>query len=1320
MDDLPEFRIYLSSTIDDLKEERLAAIEILRRHAVVKDSYRASEEATVATCIKDVRATHLYVGILGQRYGWVPDNEDNPNAKSITELEYEACEMEGHPPIPRLIFVRTTNPDRYTDAYNRPLTAERIRKFRESKKQQSFHFDTLDEFRIALSEAVMKQRAIFHREKTVAREAKLRAILRRPTPQDFTGYLAIKREGFVGREWLFKEASDWMALDESRSMLIVGDPGFGKSAIVAEMVKRRIEMGVIGWFCCRWDYPDQLTPRTFVEAIAASLAENLPGYAAMLTTSELQTLLEKAQSGTQIGPRTLFEQLVLGPLGRLPDQPLTSRLIVIDALDESLCIPQGIVDLLSDTLHQWPRWLRIIATSRAYPDILQSLHGMEAVILRADGIQNKADLAAYIASNLQVSSDGNKNLADDIRYSYVVEAAQGNFLIAKVLIGEIQAGHLSLEALHHTRSITGNSHLPPGLQVFYDRSFSRLFSHESNFKEASIVLSLALAALEPLDLAILRAASGLDNAKLGFILKKIAIFLPLRPDKRFAFFHKSVHDWLNADTVDDQYGNPLAKRFAIDIQVGRKLLAEWAHREFQVNHVNAPRYALRHLIGHLAEIGDLKKLHTHLFDFNWLSTKLHQLGMQSVLEDFERLPFALSEERPVKLLRRTLQMVSHILARSPEQLAPQLLGRVPKESGPELTSLCQGARRWHGYVCLLPLRAYMLPPGALLRVFEGHENWVSCVAFSRDGTYIVSGSKDMTLRLWNANTGESTGKPLTGHLGKVTSAAFSPDGTHIVSGSDDGTLRLWNAHTGTPVWNTSSRRAIGSLFGLSEVTSVAFSPDGNRIVSGSNHGEVQVWDTLSGQPTTSPMKGNRSRVMNVAFSADGTTVISVGHDLTLRQWNAHNGELIYSSLERNIGWECSVAFSKDGTRIVSGSTNNTLRLWDPNCHEPSSALMVGHKNWVTSVAFNSDATRIVSGSDDKTLRLWNAVTGEPIGMPLAGHTGWITSVTFSHDSTRIVSGGRDNTLRLWDAHAREPISSPLPAHTGWVHSVDCSHDGTRIVSGGRDNMLRLWDAHTGESSGIPLAGHRSVVRCVAFNPNGTCIVSGSDDSALRLWDPISGEAIGEPLTGHIAAVSCVAFNPDGTCIVSGSRDNTLRLWDFNTGRSIGLPLIGHMSCVNSVAFSPDGSYIISGSDDKTLRLWNARTGQPIGTSWVGHMGWVTTVAFSPDGTRIASGGHDNTLRLWDKKSGEQISSILAGHTGTVTGVAFSPDGTQIISSSHDNTLRLWDVKHGTSVTKLDLDAGILSVAWRSNVVVTGNASGMVNIFHVITSPALKA
>jgi WD40 repeat protein len=114
----------------------------------------------------------------------------------------------------------------------------------------------------------------------------------------------------------------------------------------------------------------------------------------------------------------------------------------------------------------------------------------------------------------------------------------------------------------------------------------------------------------------------------------------------------------------------------------------------------------------------------------------------------------------------------------------------------------------------------------LLQLFQGHSYCVSSVAFSPDGSKIVSGSFDKTIRVWDVSTGIEMLPPLQGHDDTVYSIAFSPDGSTIVSGSQDNTVQVWDVSTGIEM--------LSPLKGHDDVVkSVAFSPDGSKIISGS-------------------------------------------------------------------------------------------------------------------------------------------------------------------------------------------------------------------------------------------------------------------------------------------------------------------------------------------------------------------------------------------------------------------------------------------------------------------------------------------------------
>lgn len=288
--------------------------------------------------------------------------------------------------------------------------------------------------------------------------------------------------------------------------------------------------------------------------------------------------------------------------------------------------------------------------------------------------------------------------------------------------------------------------------------------------------------------------------------------------------------------------------------------------------------------------------------------------------------------------------------------------------------------------------------------FRGHDKlWFTSVAFSPDGRHVLAGAggTDKVAILWDASTGERK-QTFAGHKGGIWSVAFSPDGSRVLTGSSDNTAILWNAHNGQ---KGRTFRGHGQA-----ICSVAFSPDGTQVLTGSEDKSAILWDAGTGRKLRS-FTGHRKYVHSVAFSPDGSLILTGSTDETAILWEAATGRRIrvYTG---GTSWVMSVAFSPDGGSVLGGTRNGTAVLWETSSGRVLKTFRGHGLKDVRSVAFSPDGRYVLTGSDDATAILWEVASGRQL-RTFRGHRGMLYDVTFSPDGRYVLTGSHDGAARVW-------------------------------------------------------------------------------------------------------------------------------------------------------------------------------------------------------------------------------------------------------------------------------------------------------------------
>ncbi len=243
----------------------------------------------------------------------------------------------------------------------------------------------------------------------------------------------------------------------------------------------------------------------------------------------------------------------------------------------------------------------------------------------------------------------------------------------------------------------------------------------------------------------------------------------------------------------------------------------------------------------------------------------------------------------------------------------------------------------------------------------------NAVVYSNDGALAAVSGNDGTVKVWdlrNYSFGDLPVRTITVGAVLVGASAFSPDKQYIVTGSSDGQVKLWNYSSGLLVMT------LGSHTG--GVYAVQYSSDGKYIVTGSFDGTAKVWDAVARTLKYTTAK-TAATVHSVAIQPNSQRFAIGNSDGVIRTFDLATGAE-GTSLNHGGGWIYALNYSPDGSKLVTGGSNNIAKIWNVAASTPLVTLS-GHTGWITGAAFSFSGRSVITVSKDKTVRLWNTTDG---------------------------------------------------------------------------------------------------------------------------------------------------------------------------------------------------------------------------------------------------------------------------------------------------------------------------------------------------------
>lgn len=550
------------------------------------------------------------------------------------------------------------------------------------------------------------------------------------------------------------------------------------------------------------------------------------------------------------------------------------------------------------------------------------------------------------------------------------------------------------------------------------------------------------------------------------------------------------------------------------------------------------------------------------------------------------------------------------------------------------------------------IREWDLSTFSYKKLYYGHEQAVISMTISKDYSFLVSGSEDKMVFLWDLVN--ETSRKFRPHVSPVSAVEITRTKDLLITASWDKTIKVWKTNDFSLEVTFRKHKDV--------IRAIALSPCNKILASGGRDKVIKIWDLVRKQLKFS-FNEHSSSILTLKFSFYGDYLISGSVDKTIKIWNMQKLRIKKTIEAHNDDITAIEIVSHDDSRFISGSLDSFIKVWMLE-KDTEMRLLESSPDTFTALAIFPDNTRAITCQNNQMIKIWNYQEGSQLASAYEENT--ISFVLIANEGKCILTGDTIGNVALWDSENCFKTKQ-MPGHREKVVSLKFHKKLDVLVSLAKDSSIIIWSPNL-EKIAEKSLGFKGNYLNLEMNPLANFIMVSCLDKIYAIDSQKLN--VFKVLEGHTKEITCLKSTSFSRRLLSGSLDKTIKLWNLQTG-TIEMSLDTGLEIL-ALELSPDDLTIISSLSDITIRLWDCETGDQISRTRI-YKNPMTIMSLSSDGGMLLCTGEkcSGVKRIFLRRIKSKV--ILQHHKQTVTNLAISPDNTMLAASSNDLSISLWDL-----------------------------------------------